>query len=81
MFPARGVLLSSELESEVVQTSRNASEITSASGAPWLESLAERSLSDMHRYDFLKGLTPHTLLLILNLDYVSNKTTMNEYSP
>ena len=29
---------------------------------------------------FLKGLTPHTLLLILNLDYVSNKTTMNIYS-
>ena len=28
---------------------------------------------------FLKGLTPYTLLLILNLDYVSNKTTMNNY--
>ena len=27
---------------------------------------------------FLKGLTPHTLLLILNLDYVSNKTTMKK---
>ena len=47
-----GALLSLEVVSEDVQTSRNALEIMSASGAPLSESSVDRSgQSDMHRYE------------------------------